>query len=388
VHGEAAYAYTALENVKQGSNISIETLQEILLDLKTRGRLLDRKLFFQLDNTSKQCKSKYMLGWLAALVLFGVFDEIVLSFLPVGHTHEDIDQFFSRLAIYLRGHNARSRQELAEAITKCYTMPDTETPVPITGHIEKAANISDWLGSRLQKTTKTRTRQGISGYHQFRFTPLEGKRNVKMEVRRWSTGTEADWRGLKDFTFHHVVFKDDSTDQKAGKENKEGDEGNSDESDKGEEASEGDEGDGGEEDNKNQNGEEDDAKDNGAPQSGNRAPMLKDFLQVSAAQRPLCGPGEKWVSVADRTKHDKRLRNNVEQVIIARDVPDPHKQDLRTCLTMIEDQSAMPFHWDMSFFNSFDEHALRDPVAGHVCVCVCVCLCVCVCVCVCVFECA
>ena len=47
----------------------------------------------------------------------GTFRKIIVSFLPVGHTHEDIDQFFSRIAMYLRTRDAHSRLELARIIS-------------------------------------------------------------------------------------------------------------------------------------------------------------------------------------------------------------------------------------------------------------------------------
>ena len=37
-----------------------------------------------------------------SLIMRGVFKEITLSCLPVGHTHEDIDQLFSRLTSDLK----------------------------------------------------------------------------------------------------------------------------------------------------------------------------------------------------------------------------------------------------------------------------------------------
>ena len=43
-----------------------------------------------------------MMAYLGALVDSGVFGRIVLSFLPVGHTHEDIDQMFSTFSKALK----------------------------------------------------------------------------------------------------------------------------------------------------------------------------------------------------------------------------------------------------------------------------------------------
>lgn len=42
----------------------------------------------QADNTGKQNKSRFLFGYLGELLLSGVFLEIYVSFLPVGHTHE------------------------------------------------------------------------------------------------------------------------------------------------------------------------------------------------------------------------------------------------------------------------------------------------------------
>ena len=88
VHGVGAWAYTHLDHVKQGTNATVDCLVRTLVKVKAKQGFLGRKLYLQLDNTVKQCKSRYMCGFLAMLVEHGVFREIVLSFLPVGHTHE------------------------------------------------------------------------------------------------------------------------------------------------------------------------------------------------------------------------------------------------------------------------------------------------------------
>ena len=90
VHGYRAFGFTYLKNIKHGTNIVIECLHHVLVDYKkVRGRI-PPLLYLQLDNTSRKNKNKYMLGYLACLVAWGVVREVVLSFLPVGHTHEDI----------------------------------------------------------------------------------------------------------------------------------------------------------------------------------------------------------------------------------------------------------------------------------------------------------
>jgi len=52
---------------------------------------------------SRENKNRYLFAYLKSLVDCGIFDHIYLNFLPVGHTHCDIDQLFSRVATFLKG---------------------------------------------------------------------------------------------------------------------------------------------------------------------------------------------------------------------------------------------------------------------------------------------
>jgi hypothetical protein len=79
-------------------------------------RVVPRKVFLQLDNTSKQNKSKYLFGWLGYLVYTGVVDRVLVSMHRVGHTHEDIDQLFSRTSVALRKMDAVCRKDLGNLL--------------------------------------------------------------------------------------------------------------------------------------------------------------------------------------------------------------------------------------------------------------------------------
>ncbi|ELR15619.1 uncharacterized protein ACA1_377230 [Acanthamoeba castellanii str. Neff] len=59
-------------------------------------------LYLQFDNCSWENKNKYMLAYCHWLVFNKVFQSITISFLPVGHTHEDIDQMFSTFMIGMK----------------------------------------------------------------------------------------------------------------------------------------------------------------------------------------------------------------------------------------------------------------------------------------------
>ena len=116
VHGDMVRGYTYYENFLQGHNVTIQAIHNTLADKLARDGKLPSTLYLQLDNTTKQCKGRYIIGWLGYLIHVGRFRHTVLSFLPVGHTHEDIDQIFSRLSVYLKCHNAINMEQLHEAI--------------------------------------------------------------------------------------------------------------------------------------------------------------------------------------------------------------------------------------------------------------------------------
>ena len=160
-HGRGAFAYTCPGHVAQGNNVTIQTIFSTLLHMQS-GRTSEQILFLQLDNTGKQNKGQYLFGFLALLIKYRVFKEILVSFLPVGHTHEDIDQFFSRLAVFFRYHDCLSRPHLSECLQGAYRFEHR------TAHIEHwntVANISAWISSYTDGLF-----DGCMQYRRFRFT--------------------------------------------------------------------------------------------------------------------------------------------------------------------------------------------------------------------------
>jgi hypothetical protein len=195
VHGEAVHAYTYFENFKQGNNVTIQAIHHALARKLERDGKLPSTLYLQLDNTSKQCKGRFMLGWLGYLVLIGRFRTIVLSFLPVGHTHEDIDQIFSRLSVYLSCHNALNTAQLHEAIRQSY-----QTKNGIRAECsswDRCANFSEWIDPYLNKYT------GISRWRQFRIYTSDGV--VRVQARKHTCLNE-EWAGIIGQTASTDVF--------------------------------------------------------------------------------------------------------------------------------------------------------------------------------------
>ena len=76
-----------------GTNLTIECLKRVLESCMYSRCVIPvilddrkpRKLYLQLDNTARQNKSKYLFTYLAWLVQTEQVQEVIVSFLPVGH---------------------------------------------------------------------------------------------------------------------------------------------------------------------------------------------------------------------------------------------------------------------------------------------------------------
>ena len=93
---------------------TLERVQEIA---DREGREMPKHLCIQSDNTTSQAKNSLVGQYLAHLVGAGHFETCTLNFLPVGHTHEDIDLVFGiLLANVLRRYRVQCPEELCTMI--------------------------------------------------------------------------------------------------------------------------------------------------------------------------------------------------------------------------------------------------------------------------------
>ena len=96
-----------------------------------------------MDNCWRENKNKYVFGYCSYLVQQGVFKNIVISFFMVGHTHNDLDQLFSRVAVNLKSNNAITIPEL-----HCVIKQSVNNSMTLdSAHIENIPNISDMMES-------------------------------------------------------------------------------------------------------------------------------------------------------------------------------------------------------------------------------------------------
>ncbi|KAL3682078.1 hypothetical protein R1sor_000100 [Riccia sorocarpa] len=77
-------------------------------ELQVSRRMLPPNLYIQLDNSAKDNKNWTMMVFCSELVARGCCKMITMSFLVVGHTHEDVDAFFSKVNAAQAGNTIES----------------------------------------------------------------------------------------------------------------------------------------------------------------------------------------------------------------------------------------------------------------------------------------
>ena len=112
--------YAMTEEYETGANHVIEVVHRMLQRKKNERHSLPSNLFVQVDNCTRENKNRYFMGYFQSLVHLGVFKFVQISFLPIGHTHADIDQAFSSISTRLNGEDAHTLEELLAELNRCY----------------------------------------------------------------------------------------------------------------------------------------------------------------------------------------------------------------------------------------------------------------------------
>jgi hypothetical protein len=170
VHGRWAATYIYSGNMTGGTNVTIEVLHRILTSLQREGSKFPRKLYLQLDNTVSTNKSKYVKAYLKSLVDTGIFEEIEVHYFQVGHTHCDIDQLFSRIAIYLLDKCIFTFQELLDACKMALSGMDGWMK-----YTERITHFCNWKSTIEPFLVPVHHFSGITKFRAFRFTKKEGR---------------------------------------------------------------------------------------------------------------------------------------------------------------------------------------------------------------------
>ncbi len=103
VDGLGFFTFLTYPTYLHGSGLAWTGLLHMIQAMKSEGKPLPPYLFLQLDNAGKDNKNQHAFAFLGYLVHTGVFKTIFMHFLPVGHTHAEIDQRFSVISQKIRG---------------------------------------------------------------------------------------------------------------------------------------------------------------------------------------------------------------------------------------------------------------------------------------------
>ncbi len=122
------HLFTLTGEYETGANHIIEVIHRFLMVRSKEGHF-PPKMFIQLDNCMRENKNRYLLSYFECLVQWNVFSEVEVGFLPVGHTHEDIDQAFSCTSKRLSCHNAVTLSDLHQEVRQAYNSKTTVSSI-------------------------------------------------------------------------------------------------------------------------------------------------------------------------------------------------------------------------------------------------------------------
>ena len=112
-HGRNFTVYRTFHNVRGGGNLAIHTLLcslEKMLNEAAQGSSIPETLYLQIDGGSEN-SNKTILGLCESLVARRLVKKVVLTRLPTGHSHEDIDVVFAKIWTLIRKQPVLSPQQ-------------------------------------------------------------------------------------------------------------------------------------------------------------------------------------------------------------------------------------------------------------------------------------
>ena len=120
VHGRSTEIYRTFHNVSNGGNLSIHGLLLALEKCKwEEGRIPD-VVYYQIDGGPENTGNA-VLGMMELVIMRGLTKKIVVTRLPVGHTHEDIDSKFAVIWKRIRNGFVLTPIQYANAIEQALT---------------------------------------------------------------------------------------------------------------------------------------------------------------------------------------------------------------------------------------------------------------------------
>jgi len=188
-HGDEKFAHYSLPLFDSDSNFSVGSIAKLLRDLEDAPAMSSRALFkgagttplhrallhgseacttslreapmrwrdalplppvlhIQMDNSWKDNKNRYVFCFWSLLVAKRIVKEVVVSFMMVGHTHDDIDASFGRWSMRLRECDYPTLPLLMQSYM------DMEEDAMIPHLVEEVPNFKEFIKPYIAKGTK------------------------------------------------------------------------------------------------------------------------------------------------------------------------------------------------------------------------------------------
>ena len=168
----------------KNSNLTITSVFLHIVQSFTQHGTHPPVLWLQADNASKENKNRWMIAFIVWLVEIGWFVEVMLSMLPVGHTHIDVDQMFSTFSKYLDKHSVEWLYDLPSKIGDAYKSQQTR---PSASFLPVVYNWSGFFAPFVRNIS------GLNSAHLFIVKRLPSGK-VGLKAKKWHS-TDDHWTG-------------------------------------------------------------------------------------------------------------------------------------------------------------------------------------------------
>jgi hypothetical protein len=205
--GHGFYGAITIPRQQHGSSLAISVLLKSIREIEVQGRLkhgptykLPPVLIFQADNCGRENKNRQMIAFLSILIEMGVFMEIQMHFLPVGHTHCQIDQLFSVVYKNLKGSDVFTIDHLMAIVSSLFGKKGWNVNELVTDVLDMDAmsdNIMQkFVGLGTARDPETKKKISLHSVQLKKMSPGSRGLSVGLKYRRRDQGSEwiGHWR--------------------------------------------------------------------------------------------------------------------------------------------------------------------------------------------------
>ena len=142
-HGHSLNLYISEPYVRKDSSWCTEILSHSLHTLQVDLR--QAELLIQSDNCCRETKNNTLMRWASLLTALHRVARIEFRFLSTGHSHEDVDQFFSSLSNMLERHSELPTPNSFVDALSTWLMDGSVRPHEPVRCTRKVDSVRDWL---------------------------------------------------------------------------------------------------------------------------------------------------------------------------------------------------------------------------------------------------